>query len=85
VRLDGAGAAEQVASGHAGRSEPGGVTCERQRHGLHDVDLPRLAVGLEPFQNERFMKVWEGTSQNQWSNTPKSRAIPLSTGSCSGV
>ena len=36
-------------------------------------------------QNDRFMKVWDGTSQNQWSKTPKSRAIPLSTGSCSGV
>ena len=36
-------------------------------------------------QNERFMKVWDGTSENQWSNTPKSRARPLSTGSCSGV
>ena len=35
-------------------------------------------------QNDRFMKVWEGTSENQWSNTPKSRAMPLSTGSCSG-
>ena len=36
-------------------------------------------------QNDRFMKVWDGTSQNQWSKTPKSRAMPLSTGSCSGV
>ena len=36
-------------------------------------------------QNDRFMKVCDGTSQNQWSNTPKSRAMPLSTGSCSGV
>ncbi len=36
-------------------------------------------------QNERFMKVWEGTSQNQWSKTPNSRAIPFSTGTCSGV
>jgi hypothetical protein len=34
--------------------------------------------------NDRFMNVWDGTSQNQWSNTPKSRAMPLSTGSCSG-
>ena len=31
------------------------------------------------------MKVCEGTSQNQWSNTPKARASPLSTGTCSGV
>ena len=36
-------------------------------------------------QNERFMNVWDGTSQNQWSNTPKSRAIADSTGTCSGV
>ena len=36
-------------------------------------------------QNDRFMKVCDGTSQNQWSKTPKSRAMPLSTGSCSGV
>src|SRR6476469_70145 len=36
-------------------------------------------------QNDRFMNVCEGTSQNQWSKTPNSRAIPLSTGSCSGV
>ena len=36
-------------------------------------------------QKERFMKVCDGTSENQWSNTPKSRAMPLSTGSCSGV
>jgi hypothetical protein len=36
-------------------------------------------------QNDRFMNVWDGTSQNQWSKTPKSRAMPFSTGSCSGV
>jgi hypothetical protein len=36
-------------------------------------------------QNDRFMKVWEGTSENQWWNTPKSRAMRLSTGSCSGM
>ena len=36
-------------------------------------------------QNDRFMNVCDGTSLNQWSNTPKSRAMPLSTGSCSGV
>jgi hypothetical protein len=36
-------------------------------------------------QNDRFMNVCDGTSQNQWSKTPKSRAMPLSTGSCSGV
>ncbi len=35
-------------------------------------------------QNDRFMKVWDGTSQNQWSNTPKARAKPFSTGTCSG-
>jgi hypothetical protein len=32
-------------------------------------------------QNDRFMNVWEGTSLNQWSNTPNSRAMLLSTGS----
>ena len=36
-------------------------------------------------QNDRFMNVWDGTSQNQWSNTPKARASPFSTGTCSGV
>jgi hypothetical protein len=36
-------------------------------------------------QKDRFMKVCEGTSENQWSKTPKSRAIPFRTGSCSGV
>ena len=36
-------------------------------------------------QNERFMNVCEGTSLNQWSKTPKALAIPLSTGTCSGV
>ena len=36
-------------------------------------------------QNDRFLNVWEGTSQNQWSNTPNERASPFSTGTCSGV
>jgi hypothetical protein len=36
-------------------------------------------------QKERFMNVCDGTSENQWSNTPNSRAIPFSTGSCCGV
>ena len=36
-------------------------------------------------QNERFMNVCEGTSQNQWSKTPKPLATPLSTGTCSGL
>ena len=36
-------------------------------------------------QKDRFMNVCDGTSQNQWSKTPNSRAIPLSTGTCSGV
>ena len=35
-------------------------------------------------QNERFMNVCDGTSENQWSNTPKPRANPFSTGTCSG-
>lgn len=44
-----------------------------------------LEADVAAVQNERFMNVWEGTSQNQWSNTPNSRAMPLSTGTCSGV
>ncbi len=36
-------------------------------------------------QNERFMNVCDGTSENQWSNTPKSRAIADNTGTWSGV
>ena len=36
-------------------------------------------------QNDRFMNVCEGTSENQWSKTPKPLAIPLRTGTCSGV
>jgi hypothetical protein len=36
-------------------------------------------------QNDLFMNVCEGTSLNQWSNTPNSRAMPLSTGSWAGV
>ena len=36
-------------------------------------------------QKDRFMKVWDGTSQNQWSKTPNPRARPFSTGTCSGV
>ena len=36
-------------------------------------------------QNERLVSVCEGTSLNQWSKTPNPRAIPLITGTCSGV
>ena len=36
-------------------------------------------------QNDRLGSVWDGTSLNQWSNTPKFRASVLSTGTCSGV
>ena len=36
-------------------------------------------------QNDRLGSVCDGTSQNQWSNTPNPRASPLSTGTCSGV
>ena len=36
-------------------------------------------------QKDRFMNVWDGTSENQWSNTPKPRASPFSTGTWSGV
>ncbi|MEI2784815.1 MAG: hypothetical protein V9E82_03795 [Candidatus Nanopelagicales bacterium] len=42
-------------------------------------------VHVPAVQNERFMNVWDGTSQNQWSKTPNSRAKPLRTGTCSGV
>ena len=41
-------------------------------------------VHVAAVQNDRFMNVCDGTSQNQWSNTPNSRASPLSTGTCSG-
>ena len=51
------------------------------RAGLLTVNPDEVAA----VQNERFMKVWDGTSQNQWSNTPKPRANPFSTGTCSGV
>ena len=36
-------------------------------------------------QNDRLVNVWDGTSQNQWSNTPKPWASPFNTGICSGV
>jgi len=36
-------------------------------------------------QKDRFMNVCDGTSQNQWSNTPKARANPFNTGTWSGV
>ncbi len=49
--------------------------------------VPPVGVGelVAAVQKERFMNVCDGTSQNQWSNTPNSRASPLSTGTCSGV
>ena len=34
-------------------------------------------------QNDLFMNVCDGTSENQWSKTPNSRAMPLSTGTWS--
>jgi len=42
-------------------------------------------VRVPAVQNDLFMNVCEGTSLNQWSNTPNSRAMPLSTGSWAGV
>ena len=36
-------------------------------------------------QNDRLASVWDGTSLNQWSNTPKPRASALRPGTCSGV
>jgi hypothetical protein len=36
-------------------------------------------------QNERFINVCDGTSENQWSNTPNALAIPFSTGTSSAV
>ncbi len=36
-------------------------------------------------QNDRLVIVCDGTSQNQWSKTPKPRARPLITGTWSGV
>ncbi len=37
------------------------------------------------WKNDRFGYVHVGTSQNQWSNVANPRAIPESTGICSGV
>ena len=37
------------------------------------------------WKNDRFVNVWEGTSQNQWSNVAKPRASVEITGICSGV
>jgi hypothetical protein len=52
-----------------------------------ELGLSKIIVEVvaDAVQNDRFMKVCDGTSQNQWSNTPKSRAMPLSTGSCCGM
>ena len=36
------------------------------------------------WKNERFGNVHEGTSQNQWSNVAKPRAMPETTGMCAG-
>ena len=36
-------------------------------------------------QKDRLASVCDGTSLNQWSNTPKPRASALITGTCSGV
>ena len=36
-------------------------------------------------KNERWVKVWEGTLQNQWLKVAKPRASVANTGSCSGV
>ena len=36
-------------------------------------------------QNDRLGSVCDGTSLNQWSNTPKPRASALMTGTWSGV
>ena len=49
--------------------------------------VPPVGSGVQvpAVQNDRFMNVCDGTSQNQWSNTPNSRASPLSIGTCSGV
>jgi hypothetical protein len=52
------------------------------------LDVGELIVkpdDVPAVQNERFISVCEGTSQNQWSKTPKPFAIVLSTGTCSGV
>ena len=49
-----------------------------------DMDSPN-PDDVPAVQNDRFMNVCDGTSQNQWSNTPKARANPFNTGTCSGV
>lgn len=40
---------------------------------------------LAAWKNERLVKVWLGTSANQWSKVAKPRASVESPGSCSGV
>ena len=47
--------------------------------------LTTIPDAVAAVQNERFGNVCDGTSQNQWSNTPKPRARPFNTGTCSGV
>ena len=37
------------------------------------------------WKNDRLAKVWDGTSQNQWSKVAKPRASAERTGICSGV
>ena len=37
------------------------------------------------WKNDRFVKVWDGTSQNQWSKVANPRASVEITGICSGV
>ena len=37
------------------------------------------------WKNERLVKVWDGTSQNQLSNVAKPRARAEMTGICAGV
>ncbi len=37
------------------------------------------------WKKERLVKVWEGTSQNQWSNVVNPLASVEMTGICSGV
>ena len=37
------------------------------------------------WKKDRLVNVWDGTSQNQWSNVANPLARPDSTGICSGV
>ena len=49
------------------------------------VVLTTYPDDVPAWKNDRFGNVHDGTSQNQWSKVAKPRAMPESTGICSGV